>query len=144
MWRHQSITGEHSKIPELLYYLLSKSHHRHPASFNSPTLHYWGVRYRACALPPSYSRLKTSASACTRCHCLWVKLWETEDLDATKECDIPFKSLCVGGNVYSCLCFHDGPETRPGNLLNWLVHYSSDDVSHLFLIPVELHLILKP
>lgn len=96
MQRHQSITGEHSKIPELLYYLFSRSHHRHPGSFYSPTLHYWGVRYHACALPPSHSRLKTSASACTRCHCLWVKLWETVDLDATRECDITFKKPACG------------------------------------------------
>lgn len=69
--------------------------------------------------------------------CLWVKMW------TWTQPDIPIKSMCVGGNVYLCPCFCDEPGTRPGNLLNW-VHHSTGDLCHLFLIPVELYLILKP
>lgn len=36
--------------------------------------------------------------------------------------------------VYLCPCFCYGPETKPGNLLRWLVNYSPGDVS----VPVIL------
>lgn len=120
-----------SLVPGLLYYLLYKSHHRHPGSFYSPMLHYWRVRYHPCVWPPSYS-------ASRRLH-----QHESVDLDATMEHGFPFHTHTYG-IVYLCLCFYNEPETRPENLPSWLVFYSPGDVSHLFSIPVEFYPVLKP
>lgn len=63
--REKIVTIEvHLKAPEVFYYLISESHSS-CGSFYSPMLHYWGVRYHLCVLPPSYCCIKLNVSVCT-------------------------------------------------------------------------------
>lgn len=131
----KSVTAEvHLKAPEVFYYLISKSHSS-CGSFNSPMLHYWGVRYHPCVLPPSHSHIKLNVSVCTRfiCVCAWnrERLWA---LTPPGHMIFQLKHVCRW-NVYLCPCFCCAPVTRPGNLLDWLVNYSPGDLPNLFLIP---------
>lgn len=124
----KSVTAEvHLKAPEVFYYLISISHSS-CGSFYSPMLHYWGVRYHPCVLPPSHGCIKLNVSVCTRfiCVCAWnrERLWA---LTPPGHMIFQLKHVCRW-NVYLCPCFCCAPVTRPGNLLDWLVNYSPGDL----------------